>query len=160
MFGIFSTVLGLVRSLPLVPTLVALACVLGALLLNGKRRRDAEARKQRRRAPTKLLDAAQLKALRSALEAAGGGGSVVAYGEPNAGNAAAYEEARHAKTWNYDSMGWPSAFIFPNDTKGVAAAVAFCSKNKIEMNVACGRHSHMCILDNVVCLVIVSSAEP
>lgn len=63
---------------------------------------------------------------------------------------AAYLEARFDNTWNYDTMGVPSAIALPKTEADVVQLVKYAGVKGVKLGVTCGHHSHFCCLDDTL----------
>lgn len=57
---------------------------------------------------------------------------------------------QHAKTWNRDTVGYPSVLVACKTEDDVIAAVKHAAKLHLAVGVASGRHSHCCMPDDAV----------
>eukprot|EP00397_Hematodinium_sp_SG-2012_P014294 GEMP01014528.1.p1 GENE.GEMP01014528.1~~GEMP01014528.1.p1 ORF type:complete len:490 (-),score=93.31 GEMP01014528.1:1422-2891(-) len=71
-------------------------------------------------------------------------------GKPIAGR------SKQTKTWNLDAAKYPSAFAQVADAEDVSVVVSYarehCIPNGTLLSVACGRHSHLCLVQDTLCV--------
>jgi len=83
----------------------------------------------------------------------------MARGDPDEGPLVrwdAVEDGSFRQTWNVDCLGFPCAIATVTSVAEVQKVVAYASKHCLQEGVnlciACGRHSHQCMLDDTFVL--------
>jgi len=61
-----------------------------------------------------------------------------------------YDESRAA--WNWDATGFPSAIVTVSGIPDIQAVVSFARKHNLDLCIAGGRHSHLCMINNSLVL--------